>query len=907
MDPADSKDKNILYGDPAKFVDHARVLRYRSVTYLLELTNFVDQALSSKVQAGGTQRDYTDIKGSSPRRRKKVLLYRKLAACIDILCRHYEVVAMTLGPNNVLRGVSTEELEEQMYMYTNNPETTENDRPEKGTPVKGRCQPILSTASTPLNEIPKSPGLLILQRTTGMKAGSRKGDQFPRTNFMLGDHGDMFLQMLRSTYTAQDDDSIKRSNYFLEIYVHLNCSAKILNRMKKGKMEPRFFFTFLTASSKSLNEKLATIPDSRTKLCKHADGITLNEKERRGMLELFEMLDYVFSKGDRNADLAPLKRWDDALQEDCPIQYDEDGFFTLQHLLVLIFQGAFDSMTALNGIKNKLQKERAKSPWSDTVGNANLSEAGRELDGKAHEATVFMQMLARLKSNDRLREILRRHLEILGQFATHTGDSKPKPGTGTAVLATPTRSDVAAKPTSGGPSTGSSIPTPALNESKTSTPAQEKLAADISDKETADDDADREPEHIYKSDYDHIDAHLGRGEWSAGCMKYLDLSCLHTCALLSLSRGVDQDFDVDVANFVKTAKFEWIRHQQTNVDTACMPLSQVLKTAKKQDDHGKEVTLTPEEIKDVVKPVIEAHNRWRFQDPKLDAWEDDGLFKGNVHCESLEMSYCDLQLTGYDAAVLPENALEHKEEYLRLPSRDIVEKFDSPIEILPVSKRCCPACHAFVLYMQNKYKKEIFYPGNHPLWSATTIPPWMLKEAAEHVMGVAEQKLTERITEILNCEDFLLDNTPVSSGSGAGFTAKRGDKRFRVTNTWGGFDPYPEDKDLKTSIPQSDITLPNALSTPHGIEVSPLEGEGSISIDMDSSPLASRSGNVLVGDLPIRKPAGSLGAILSVPDALDSTDEQRTATLPGEFLKKLHSRDFTGPQEPESKKKHLGE
>jgi hypothetical protein len=52
-------------------------------------------------------------------------------------------------------------------------------------------------------------------------------------------------------------------------------------------------------------------------------------------------------------------------------------------------------------------------------------------------------------------------------------------------------------------------------------------------------------------------------------------------------------------------------------------------------------------------------------------------------------------------------------EFLTLPSKDITDRFASELKVLPVSTRCCPACHELVQYTIERQNKGILYPGIH--------------------------------------------------------------------------------------------------------------------------------------------------------------------------------------------------
>ncbi|KAH8707579.1 hypothetical protein GQ44DRAFT_715636 [Phaeosphaeriaceae sp. PMI808] len=99
--------------------------------------------------------------------------------------------------------------------------------------------------------------------------------------------------------------------------------------------------------------------------------------------------------------------------------------------------------------------------------------------------------------------------------------------------------------------------------------------------------------------------------------------------------------------------------------------------------------------------------------------------------------------------------------YLQLPSKDIIDSFANPAKVLPVSKRCCPACHALIKYVNKNANanESILYPGHHENWFTAALPPWLPRKAGMAVIKAAETKLVERVKE------YLKSGTPLSDSS----------------------------------------------------------------------------------------------------------------------------------------------
>ena len=143
-------------------------------------------------------------------------------------------------------------------------------------------------------------------------------------------------------------------------------------------------------------------------------------------------------------------------------------------------------------------------------------------------------------------------------------------------------------------------------------------------------------ERIHRSDFVGVDKHIKKGQWSVACMNYLDLSCSHISTLYNLARGTGQYFDREVEAFVKSANFEWIQREEAESDTYRRALTEVLGTSHKKYEYWHR-PLTSKDVK-VVKSVIASTSSERFGE-NPDAWDDTNLCKGHIHPEALILSY----------------------------------------------------------------------------------------------------------------------------------------------------------------------------------------------------------------------------------------------------------------------------
>ncbi|KAH6629346.1 hypothetical protein C7974DRAFT_424404 [Boeremia exigua] len=636
------------YGKPEKFTTLSDILRYRSITVLLAMTNFVDQRFPGEVIPGGMRRDYAHNINDSSALSWKKHMYQKLAASADVVCRDSEIVTMTLGQDNVVLGSVDEDFDDddQVVLDMHNSDISERDRLSKAPPTQSSLQPLYPSNWTPDNAIIESPGLFFLQKTVGSESG-KKRDMISKTDFSFGEHGDMFLKLLKQTYSL-DDSKRNRYNLALEIYVFVNSSAAILGRLHNSTADRRKFAEYMTLSKETILDTLARSRNTSAQLSNHSSNIPLNAKECRAIqmqLELFSLL---------NTDIGPLKEWESAFDTNQPIMYDADGIFLYQHLLALVMKAVFDSMHALHECKTKHQTRYVEDV---EVRHKPLlvKEMGREIDKAARKAAMSMRMMTFMKDRNRLGNVLEKHLNWLSQLFSERETTSD-------LHNTPQR---AAE----------------MNFSNDSLRAEDKYN-------------------------NGIGTDLAQLNWGAAAIEFLDLSCLHICGISELARGFGNNFDPSVRAFVNTAKFKWVRHQQEHTDTKLTPLSAVLKSLKQTNHNGTKTSFDPNDIEDTIKPVIENHNPACFNTCK-DYWDAEDIFSGKSHSEALMMSYADLKKNRDHVAIPSEEGTKPKQDYIRPPDRAITDQFNDTIKFLPVTKRCCPTCTAFIEYMENKQRYEI--------------------------------------------------------------------------------------------------------------------------------------------------------------------------------------------------------
>ncbi|CBX98859.1 predicted protein [Plenodomus lingam JN3] len=267
----------------------------------------------------------------------------------------------------------------------------------------------------------------------------------------------------------------------------------------------------------------------------------------------------------------------------------------------------------------------------------------------------------------------------------------------------------------------------------------------------------------YTADFEEIDSAGIQQHWDLAALKYMDLLCLYQKAVNSLGKGSCAKRNKRTHDFLKTARFEYVRCFQDQADGNMMSMRKTIETLKLPggNEYG------PDNIAKI-KAFIQEHELTKEGKPLISdkKWEDEKSFDGNFHCETLMLS---LQLLHTTQAARDEVGSDKNSEgpYLRLPSKEIIDSFANPAKVLPVSKRCCPACHALMKYINENANENILYPGHHENWFTAALPPWIPRKAGMAVIKAAESKLVERVNKYLisgsAASDSSTGTSPITS------------------------------------------------------------------------------------------------------------------------------------------------
>ncbi|KAF2788275.1 hypothetical protein K505DRAFT_379010 [Melanomma pulvis-pyrius CBS 109.77] len=709
------------FGRASDFLSEADLLRFRGLTNLLRATNRIDD----RTQQGGLG-FICDNKNS-----KNNVLYRRLAEFADLLVRHLEVVAVrSADKNGTLVQILTDpdrdddetsddslELDDEgdagighVYCTANPDPETDKNKGNKKKGMENRVAPLLVEIIAEPAEPMDSAGAWLLKHTTGTK---RKA---PKTSITLDKHGSMLVSLITATHEASDHDALSTTTARLHNYVLLASIAKIRGRIIRGTaLHDRNLWEFLTKQSTDVHTAPGTEKD-----------IPFQPSNAKGMKIPGTILRLILaSLRNLKTGLAPeLEPW---LERTDEVEYTNDTRPVFQTLLSGLLIAVNAALFDLVNIKNKRLMEKGKGKLSEE----QVANAALDLDDYAEVASQWLSLLSLLL--DQVRPVVQAHLLYLKDVFAIT-----KVKVGEKQMRDAPSSDRLGQPSSELGPYQSSSSDGGLGD------LESGLEKTVISKKGA-----------YTADFEEIDSAGLQQNWDLAALKYMDLLCLHQKAVNSLGKSSGNIHDIQTREFLRAARFEYVRCFQDQADGNMMSMRKAMETLKFPS--GNEIG--PDNIAKIKAFILE-HEKTKdgksvISDTK---WEDEKSFDGNFHCETLLLS---LQLlhkiqTARDEVSPDENS---ENSYLRLPPKDIVDRFDDSAKVLPVSKRCCPACHALMKFVNKKTDKKILFPGHHENWFTAALPPWIPRKAGKAVIKAAEKKLVERI------EEYLKSGTPPSDSS----------------------------------------------------------------------------------------------------------------------------------------------
>jgi hypothetical protein len=636
------------------------------------------------------------VNNYTKRNKKDAVTYGHLAEFTELLVRDSEVVA--LYPV-VKEGVIT-----AVQNTVPDADEAEDEKDDTG------CVAFLEKSPPATAEMDKSPAMWLLNRTVEHKKTKQEESTYgdPKTNLSLGDHGATLISLLKNTWESNHRSNIRA----LEQYMIITCCAKIRGRMRRGNTSKRRFVQYLTAPTADLEAILTAGTSTLFMLASSAYDKEFDDREK-GALKI--ILDTIVKKKVDQPEL--LSRWNQAVDSQATMWYNKDTRLMFHSLVAVVVGTAWKRMDAVYKLKEETQREYLKIN-KKARRNTKIESIARALDIAALDTGLWMRMLFLLEHESGLREILTKHLAWLR-------DLHQLPYAATYRNRAP----------------ACIIPRVGVIPESSTRPSG-------SEQEYDDDDNDNDDNlHASYPKYDEVDTPTYRANWSKATLKYLDICCRHHVCMYTLARYYPSERNEHVRQLLKKASFQWIRHRQTKQDDKRMISLDTWFAIVEKENRDRLEASDIESLKSWITQHSSASSK-----PTDSTWTSETDFTGTFHSTTLLLSHHLLGLNR-DRLVTSEKK-EQQSEYLTLPDKDITSQLSTPIQFLPISTPCCPACAQLISYLQRRRilslsDNLIMYLGSQPKWTPTSLPPWLPRDAGLQVLWAAEAKARKRIGKIV--------------------------------------------------------------------------------------------------------------------------------------------------------------
>ena len=688
--------------DQKDFLDVQQQLKFRTITTLLQITSFI------------AEKEH----GLDPRvgRSSESLLFKSTQHFAALMVRHREIVAVALlqGPHRFGAvhcstgqsqdadrdtGADDEYPDPHTYMATENSRPDDHRIPSSADIIPTLTCEVADVIGGGIATEAQDLQGIARYYVNRIRASQRAGDR--KIDIPFGIHVQNLVSLLQEGRRATTRLCIRNSYLRLRFYVFLSSCEKIKTRLHRGGKNPRYpqrdFFGILTSDIEDSAATRSMYPLSGSS--------TPTKFQRTALQGLFALLPKDLLSDEAQNRFLDVKNasW-----------YDKEGRATFHKILRGTLKGVESSLTSLCKAKKEC---KSRPQLSDVRGNSpRTSDSQRMQD--IHNATgTVCDWVCGFK---RFRNAYKQH------FKSHLGWIY------CCWYSTP-------NPKSGGQSTvGDEAPGPSQ--------IQEDLDVDPEDVE--DDLGDDFPRNDGGGGGDDVGVDLddltfikGRDNWRRDANKYLDFLLAHASAIsyLGLNSPRETENQKRVSAVVKNAVFETIIVKPASKDRKMLSMEKLLADFEVCYELG---PLPPDLQEILIYRIKEMHQRLHGYRPDFQSES----FSGTYHCETALMS---LELlarhrklhAGADESINP------TANRVALPHRRITDKLTS-ISMLPVSKLCCPACSCLLEYLRLQ-SRTILHPGGHANWSACALPPWLPKDAGQHVLDKASSVLRDRIWDIM--------------------------------------------------------------------------------------------------------------------------------------------------------------
>ncbi|XPS90586.1 hypothetical protein M3J09_000025 [Ascochyta lentis] len=636
--------------------------------------------------------------------------------------------------------------------------------------------------------------------------------KYPTTDVSFAEHCANVVKLIKDTHSATD---ITMARDKLRNYVLLSSCAKIHGRLVRG-VDERNLFEFVVTSSTTLATKMGS--NNMFILlgtAGYAEALrSFTSEERATTLRLCKFLKSHLesmppenqtkeAKDDTNYISIFQTHLEDEARE---ISYNVEIMTHLQVLISNIVHNVNKAINNLVRFKRKAQIHRVEYFDQWPIGPKGEDDASFQtnitsLDAAASDAGGWLRSLSELV--EQLRPFVLANLACI-RIGFTLENVKRKDEDRTSAQAYSSKPQ--AKATT---SMSSSLPGSEIGGNEGFSHAEQSITEDMRNSKIQDE--------YYTEFSNSIDLKA----WETGAYEWLRLICVHTFAYTTLSRNIlPSPHGEKVSKVFRRAELNVIKTSTKYSDNQ-LYIHEYLE--KFTYTHGKEPKTFSDEDKDLIVDWLSTYGRGFNKNRHLTKSAERSMSTGTYHCETLLICLFLLgqmreELVDPDAPVAD---LESESFHLKLPSKELTDKMKDALDVLSVTKRCCPACHALVQYIVDimEYKPDMLYAGNHTEWSQGRLPPFIPKEAGETVIEAAKKALEPRLKKMIKIMKKEHRRTTVKSYRSTATTVVDS-STYSPVNSFvepeGMVDSdylnytWPEDKKREASAPSSPTAQPKA-------------------------------------------------------------------------------------------------
>ncbi|KAK4612293.1 hypothetical protein CLAFUR4_13450 [Fulvia fulva] len=669
----------------------------------------------------------------------RVLFEYLQTSIINILPRLHEIIACIPGATRAIPPTVQDELTvlcEAKVVIAQNPERSEHKDAEVEHPYKVFFQANIPTNNLPASEEPKDTIKFPWSRFNPLCTPS------------FAQHTGVVAGLLKRVHSSTSDDELAKASAQLTSYVFMVSHPKMMARMKlctAKKTRPRSFYDVMSTAPDDLLHEQAWEVDDRPMSQPFLFKVP-NEGQRQIIEDFFDG-DSEHAAASGEAVWGPRGR---------------RRFHAMLSTYLRNVHGALSALTKAMGFS-----KTAKIPT-----DADFVDKVADLLATAIYAVTYLTLFyQRFDAPDG--SVLYMHLQWLEKMLPIDGKSTP--------FVSPRKQDA----------TGTDS-VPVTPQAPTSEPLGISPVVQPSSR-LDDDEDDIDADHDEADELEDIGARVAtvslgnvaptefeQAGWAAAAKKSLDLICLHDWSIVQLTtfeavnktrreEKISERIDEAVIAVVEVRQGKLDEQQKRASYEECIKkiegrLHTDMQKAIEAEGDGAEYS--KEDVSKTLERFINAPSETR-RGQAFDITTEwiTHYFGGTYHAETILMAL-------WACAKDPSIAQGMTQEWLNCNNifavkADLFKMLETPLAIIPVSKRCCLSCWKFCEVLSGSEDfpeaQKLIMLGYHTTSSASALPPFVPVDMAKQCIEHAENRAYEKVLQFLKRERLVEMPTKSSS------------------------------------------------------------------------------------------------------------------------------------------------